>query len=118
MAHPERSQPAETLVLEESVRYGRRTLVLTGELVIETAHVLDEAVERLRIDGSEELLLDIRALHFMDSTGLRSLLKAIAACEAHGCVPLLTQTGPQIKRLFVLTGLTRRVQFIDPSGRS
>jgi anti-anti-sigma factor len=115
MAHPDGSRPTESLGLEESVRFGRVTLALTGELIMETAPLLDEAIERLCTNGSEELLLDIRALHFMDSSGLQSLLKAVAVCEAHGCIPLLTQSGPQINRLFVLTGLTRRLQLIDPS---
>jgi anti-anti-sigma factor len=114
MADPSWTELKEALVLEESVRDGRSTLVSTGELVFATAPLLDEAIERLFSDHPEELLLDLRRLHFMDSRGVRSLLKAMAACEAHGCTPLLTQSAPQIQRLFVLTGLTRKVQFIDP----
>jgi anti-anti-sigma factor len=118
MAHPEIGRPTETLVLEECVRHRHCALVLTGELVLATAPLLDEAIARLCNHYPKELLFDLRALHFMDSRGLNSLLKAVAVCEAYGCVPLLTQSAPQIQRLFVLTGLTRRVQFIDPSERS
>jgi anti-anti-sigma factor len=118
MAHPDESQPTETLVLEESVRYGRFTLVLTGELVNTTAPLLDEEVARVCIYGPEELVLDTRAVSFIDSTGFRAVVKAIACCEAHGVVLLLTRSAPPVQRLFVLTGLDRRLQFIDPSERS
>jgi anti-anti-sigma factor len=46
--------------------------VLEGELDLVTARDLDEAVSR---DGQRELVLDIENLTFIDSSGLRTLIR-------------------------------------------
>ena len=118
MAHLESSQAPETLMLDESVLFDRCTLALSGELVMSTAPLLDQEVARICTYGPEELLLDTAAVSFIDSTGFRAIAEATACCERNGVILLLTRGAPEVQRMFVLSGLDRRLQFIDPSERS
>jgi anti-anti-sigma factor len=48
----------------------------SGELDMSNADVLQEAIEHARQGGVANLIVDLRALSFMDSSGLRLLLDA------------------------------------------
>ena len=43
-----------------------------GELDLDTAHDVEQQLAGLRADGCERLVLDLRGLRFMDSTGFGS----------------------------------------------
>ncbi len=63
----------EPVLTVEVIDHGAGTrLVLNGDLDLEGAKVLAEAVERL--DGSAFVELDLSGVEFLDSSGLRSLL--------------------------------------------
>lgn len=97
------------LVLDEEVRSGCRTLMLTGELDRGTVAALQRALRRACAAGEEELVLDLHQLSFVDSTGLRSFLWAKALCEEYGCTLLMTGAQRHIERLFELTGLSHEL---------
>ena len=71
-------------------------LCVAGELDMATAPILDTAL-REAASSSGEVLLDFAGLSFMDSTGLRVLLRS--ACEKHGAgrVVVLHPTGAVCK---------------------
>ena len=48
----------------------------SGELDMSNGDILGEAIEQARQDGAANLIIDLRALSFMDSSGLRILLDA------------------------------------------
>jgi anti-anti-sigma factor len=48
----------------------------SGELDMSNGDMLGEAIEQARQDGAANLIIDLRALSFMDSSGLRILLDA------------------------------------------
>jgi anti-anti-sigma factor len=94
----------------------RHTLVLAGELDLATAPELDAKTEQACANGAGELVLDLRELAFIDSTGLRAILRAQEHCEAHRCELFLTPGPPAVQRLFELTGLLERLAFREPPG--
>lgn len=76
---------------------------LTGELDLASADVLEREVRRLRVAGFDRVVVDLRRVDFMDSTGLRLLisLRNTAKREGHR---LLIVPGPrQVQRIFDLT---------------
>jgi anti-anti-sigma factor len=75
-------------------------LVLDGELDMSTTDMLDEAVESLRSAGIIDVIVDVAALSFVDSRGLRSLLTASTA----GSV-ILRNPSPAFQRLLTVAGL-------------
>jgi len=108
-------QPRPELECQESVRHGRCSLALVGELDLVTAPRLDAAIGRICADGAAELLLDLRELTFMDSTGLRAMLAAAKTCTARDCRLVVTHGNPQVERLFKLTDTARAFRFIGAS---
>ena len=65
---------APTLDIESHPLDGGVELVLTGELDISSVSQLRDELRRLRTAEVPLVRLDISALEFVDSTGLRSLL--------------------------------------------
>jgi len=48
----------------------------SGELDMSNGEVLEDAIDQARRDGATTLIVDLRELSFMDSSGLRLLLDA------------------------------------------
>lgn len=83
----------------------RIVLFLNGELDISSAPAFAGAIADTCARDPQECLLDIRALDFVDSTGLRAILAAKAACEQRSCRFAITEPLPAVKRLFEVTGV-------------
>jgi len=78
-------------------------VVVAGELDIATASVLSPHVTGR--DGGDAVVLDLAAVTFIDSTGLRLLIEAHAALgERLRIVP-----SPACERLFEITGVRDRL---------
>jgi len=92
------------------------TLILAGELDLATAAALATAVEHLCADGASRIVLDLRRLTFIDSTGLRTILHGLALCELHGRELSLIGGSQSTQRLFEITGLAAKLPFIDPES--
>jgi anti-anti-sigma factor len=61
------------LALQHSAREGCHTLTLLGELDHATAPELEAAIVRPCHDGAKEIVLDLRELSRIDSTGWRAI---------------------------------------------
>ncbi len=97
------------LSIRETVRAGTHTLALTGELDLDSANDLEEAVRKVCASGAG-LVIDLRKVTFMDSTGLRVLIVAATLCEEQGH-ELRIIPGEEIQRILEMTGLDRVLQF-------
>ena len=80
-----------------------------GELDMASAPEL----ERLLGDQRGPVLLDLRALRFIDSCGLRTLLGADERSRRDG-LDLRLAYGPATQRILELTGLTGHFSAADP----
>jgi stage II sporulation protein AA (anti-sigma F factor antagonist) len=83
---------------------GARVIRLHGELDIGAAPDLERALLRSRPPG-QRVVLDLSKLQFMDSTGLRVLLRARAAAEEGHWEIFLRDVPSNIQRLFDMTGV-------------
>jgi anti-sigma B factor antagonist len=97
------------------VRSNGRASVITvsGELDLASSAALEEELVRVAESGAEQVIVDLRELEFMDSTGLSTLVKAhqraVDAGQRFGVV-----RGPQqVQRLLSLTGVEERLTFAD-----
>jgi anti-sigma B factor antagonist len=86
----------------------------SGELDIATAPELERTLCELVAAGSGLLVLDLRNLSFMDSTGLRLLLERNAAARENSHRFALIAGPPEVQRLFSLTDTSGRFEFFDP----
>jgi anti-anti-sigma factor len=78
-------------------------LQLDGELDAATTVMLTEALADASRQ-SESVVLDLRELHFMDSSGLRVLLNAQADAARDGWSLWIANPQPAVIRLFEITG--------------
>jgi anti-sigma B factor antagonist len=103
-----------TLTIEEEAEGegGRRTLVLTGELDLVTAPSLERAVASVLEGPARELVLDVRGVQFVDSTGFRALLAAKDGCQAAGIGFAMTRGPDAVQRVFDVSGVLKRFRFV------
>jgi anti-sigma B factor antagonist len=81
------------------------TLVVSGELDLLSSPALDRAMTGLARADAELIIVDLRALEFMDSTGLHRLLQAQQAAHDAGLRFALIRGREEVQRLFDLTGV-------------
>ena len=87
-----------------------RTIYLAGELDIATAPELNALVGSIVLDASE-IVIDLRQLEFIDSTGLACILECQDACRRCDTDFLLTPGTAQARRMFEITGLLDPLPF-------
>lgn len=79
-----------------------------GELDLATAGSFRDRLFELIDGGCARVLLDLAALDFCDSQGLRALVEAADRAEAAGGRVTLTGTQPQLARILLATHLDGR----------
>jgi anti-anti-sigma factor len=104
---------APTLDIESHPLDGGVELVLTGELDISSVSQLRDELRRLRTAEVPLVRLDISALEFVDSTGLRSLLVAARDARVHGWKLALTRAPAHVQQMFELTRTEDVLPFED-----
>ena len=85
-----------------------------GELDIATVGKLQDEVTRLRETGFDHIVLDLRGVRFLDSTGLRLVLELDAAARADGHDLHLIRGADVVHRIFEVTQVVERLHFIEP----
>jgi len=98
-----------------AVRRGRDRLIfeLQGELDMACVGQLDEALAAADLNGSDAVVLDLRGVRFLDSTGLKAIFRARKAVHESGCRFAVTEGSAQVQRLLDLTRLNDHLQTID-----
>jgi anti-sigma B factor antagonist len=88
-------------------------LVLGGELDIASAPALDEQLEQAIGPDVAFVIVDLRGLQFMDSTGLATMIRAWQAARRAGRRFVIVRGSPQVDRLFELTSVDEQFVIVD-----
>ncbi len=80
-------------------------LVATGEIDLASAHVLSETIDAAIANGATLVVLDVRAVEFMDSSGLRAIVQCGQRLTAVDGRLLLTGMSGAVQRVFEISGL-------------
>jgi anti-sigma B factor antagonist len=93
----------------------RETIVVKakGEIDTLTAGQLGEQLHELLDAGFKRVVLDLRAVDFIDSTGLRAILEMHAASRHSGVKFALIQGPAEARRVFEVTGAGAALEFVD-----
>jgi anti-anti-sigma factor len=86
---------------------------LSGELDISTSPDLEKELLRIDRQGPPTVVIDLRALIFMDSTGLRTLMAADARTRERGGRLVVVPGPPSVQRVFQIAGLEERLEFME-----
>jgi anti-anti-sigma factor len=81
-----------------------------GELDPHTAPLLQHEVDALIASGAPTILLDLSQLSFVDSSGLRVLIRAHQDVTRGGGRLALRNPSPTARRLLDITGLTNLLE--------
>jgi anti-sigma B factor antagonist len=85
-----------------------------GEIDLDTVSQVRDRMDELRAAGFKRLILDLRAVTFLDSTGIRLVLETDASARADGFEFGLIEGPAKVQRAFEITGLRSALPFIDP----
>jgi len=86
-----------------------------GEVDIDTVGRIREQLENATTLEAKHVVLDLRGVTFLDSTGLHLVLEADAASRAQHWEFGLIGGPPDVQRIFDLTGARARLPFITAS---
>jgi anti-anti-sigma factor len=98
--------------------HGAPRLVVAGELDLATAEELENELRQLESSQPGVLVLDLRELDFMDSTGLRTVIAADTRARERGARLVVIRAPEEVHRVFRLTRMDQHLELVDepPSG--
>lgn len=88
-------------------------IAVSGELDLASSPALQEEIDRVASSDSKMLIIDLRKLDFMDSTGLSVLVRAHQRAEEQGRQLAMVKGPQQVQRLLSLTGVADRLTLVD-----
>jgi anti-sigma B factor antagonist len=91
-------------------------IVVSGELDIASAPELEQALDQIRPESTTLVIVDLRELEFMDSTGLSIIVRAHQRLSEHNCELTLIKGPLQVQRLLDLTGVADRLRLVSEPG--
>ena len=93
---------------------GQATIIaVSGELDLASSPALQEELDRVSALDTDLLIIDLRELDFMDSTGLSVLVRAHQRAEEQGRQLAMVKGAQQVQRLLSLTGVADRMTVVD-----
>ena len=89
------------------------TICVEGELDLATAADLERELTRAEDSDAQSIILDLSGLQFIDSTGVRLLLRAQARSREDSNRLALLRGPAAVQRVFDLTGILDLLPFAD-----
>jgi anti-sigma B factor antagonist len=86
---------------------GKTIVAVGGEIDVYTAPRLRDKITELVSDGSYDLVVDMQAVEFLDSTGLGVLVGALKKVRQHDGSLELVCTQERLLKIFRITGLAK-----------
>lgn len=95
-------------------------IALEGEIDLSSVADAEARIAAAEREDPTELVIDVRRVTFMDSSGLRVLLGAHQRAEENGRGFALVRGSESVDRLLKVTGLAGRLRLLDepPAGSS
>ena len=104
------SKPLELRIEHDQ---GAPRLVVSGELDLASAEVLTSQMKQLESTEPPLLVLDLRELDFMDSTGLRTVIAADNRAKDRGARLVIVRASEEVNRVFRLTRMDEHLELVD-----
>ncbi len=95
------------LTLATSEVDGTTIVAVGGEIDVYTAPKLRDKITELVADGVYQIVIDMEAVEFLDSTGLGVLVGGLKKVRAHDGSLELICTQDRLLKIFRITGLAK-----------
>jgi len=92
---------------------GQTRVTLVGELDIASAPQFEEGLEKVEANSPGVLVLDLREVEFIDSTGLRAVISADERARSAERRFVIVRGTPAVERVFSVTQLDQRLEIVD-----
>ena len=102
-----------TLNVETDRKADRTVIVLSGELDLSTASSVEAELASAEKKRPPLIVMDLRGLQFMDSTGLRLLLAADSRARREDRRLALVPGPENVQRVFRIALLDGRLEFVS-----
>lgn len=99
----------DLLTIDRREENGSVILGLHGEVDLLTAPLLRQELKDAAQSSSRRIVLDLAALDFIDSTGIRALLEARGCADSNAHALVLTNVPTYVRRLFRITGIDAQI---------
>jgi anti-sigma B factor antagonist len=86
---------------------GKAIIAVFGEVDLATAPELKESLLAAVASGATDIVLDLSATDFLDSTGLSAVVAAYKRVRAHDGTMQVVVGNPRVRRVFEITNLDR-----------
>jgi anti-anti-sigma factor len=88
-------------------------LALAGELDVAGAMLVEQELERIEREAPATIVLDLRDLAFMDSTGLRVIVAADGRAREQERRLVIVRGSDTVQRIIQMTRLDERLEIVD-----
>ena len=88
-------------------------LRLDGELDLASAPLFQAELDSAPVRAAGRVLVELRELHFIDSTGLRTIFSAQAQARERGQQFAVTRGSQQVQRLLAITRMSDHLRIVD-----
>jgi anti-sigma B factor antagonist len=102
-----------TLVVRSQENDGSRVIAFAGELDLANAGTAESALEGSLADSGTPVVIDMRELEFIDSTGIALLVSALSRNEGGRRISFIPSDFPAVTRVLELTGLAERLPLAE-----
>ncbi|MNO65858.1 Anti-sigma-B factor antagonist [compost metagenome] len=97
----------EKFTVTSHLEDGICTVALGGELDLSVAPELRQVMEPLAIDETIDLVINLKELKYIDSTGIGILLSILKTRHGMDSSFLVEEVPDQIQKLFDMTGIAK-----------
>ncbi len=105
-------QPSDDFTVEVHRRPGVAVVAPAGEIDVATVERLREELQAAG-DGVGALVLDLRAVGFMDTSGLQLVFEQLRRSAQSGLEFSVVRGPREVQRLFEIAGFEDRLRLVD-----
>lgn len=101
------------ITIDVTERDSASVLAVAGEVDLQSAPHLANALEEARVAGASIVVVDLSRVDFLDSSGLGVLVTANRDIQADGASLRIVRPRPAINKVLTLTRLTEVIATFD-----
>jgi anti-sigma B factor antagonist len=109
------------MIFSRSTQVGRDGVVrlsVTGDIDLSTSESLTERiVEAINTDGTNEVVIDLESVTFLDSTGIAALMKGRRLADEHTVGYHVINPRDLVRQVLEITGVLKHLTDTTTSGR-